>query len=114
MSDVFVIRNQEGYYATKQREWTDGRDARTVFRTRHKDEAINLVFELSSRDINLRASTLTIELDDRDLPVLEIVAPPLPVIADLLEDADPEMDPDAEPLSRDTVESPEMRGTPTA
>lgn len=43
MSEVYVVRNQDGYYATKQREWTDGRDARPVFRSEFKDEAINML-----------------------------------------------------------------------
>ena len=75
MSEVYVVTNQDGYFASKQKEWLDGRDPKPLFRSAHKDEAINMVFELSSKDIHVRASTLVVELNDKKQPVVEVTVP---------------------------------------
>lgn len=74
MSHVFVVVNQQGLFANKHKEWVDGRDPKQLFRSPHKDEALNLVFELSSKDIYLRAEAISVELDDKKLPVVEVTA----------------------------------------
>ena len=78
MSTVFVVKNQHGYFASKNKEWECGRDAKLLFRSPHKDEALNIVFELSSRDIYLRAEAISVALDDKQQPVVEVTAPPKP------------------------------------
>ena len=75
MSEVFVVKNQEGYFASKQKEWLDGREPRQLFRSPHKDEAINLVFEMSAKDIRVRAETIAVELDDKKFPIVEVTVP---------------------------------------
>jgi hypothetical protein len=67
---VFVVKNQQGLYLTKQQEWVDGADNHGLYRTRHRDEAINTVFEVSSRDIYLRAETVICDLDAKGNPAL--------------------------------------------
>ena len=62
MTEVFVIRNQLGHYWGKAKKWVDGSVPRTVLRTKHEDEAINTVFELSSKDIELRGEVIATEL----------------------------------------------------
>lgn len=74
MSTVFVVTNQHGHFINKHKEWVDGRDPKLLFRTPHKDEAINLVFELSSKDIYLRAEAISVELDDNKQPIVEVTA----------------------------------------
>ena len=69
MANVFVIQNQHGHYLSKQLEWVDGRDKRVLFRTVHRDEAINMVFEQSSKNIELRAHPLECETDDSAQPI---------------------------------------------
>lgn len=76
MNTVFVIKNQLGLYLTKQQEWANGADNQSLFRTQHRDEAINTVFEVSSRDIYLRAEALDCELDAKGHPIVEIAAAP--------------------------------------
>lgn len=76
MSQVFVIQNQHGHFFGKQKDWVDGRDRRLLYRTPHRDEAVNHVFEQSSKDIELRASVLECELDDNAQPQVE-AGPPL-------------------------------------
>lgn len=71
MATVFVIQNQLGHYLSKQLEWVDGRDKRVLYRTVHRDEAINLVFEQSSKNIALRAHPLECETDETAHPKVE-------------------------------------------
>lgn len=71
MTTVFVIQNQHGHYLNKQLEWVDGHDKRTLYRTVHRDEAINVVFEQSSKNIELRAHPLECETDESAQPKVE-------------------------------------------
>jgi hypothetical protein len=75
MSTVYVVKNQHGFFASKQKEWVDGREPKLLFRSAHKDEAINMIFELSSKDIEVRAETLTVELATNKHPVVEVTVP---------------------------------------
>jgi hypothetical protein len=82
MTDVFVIRNQLGHYWGKGKAWVDGSEARAVMRARHHDEAVNTLFELSSRDVDLRGQVVAVELDARGEPIIEPSQIPLPVEAE--------------------------------
>ena len=78
MTDVFVIRNQLGHYWGKKKLWLDGGDARPVMRFKHRDEAVNSLFELSSKDIELRGEIAPAELCPRGEPLIEASDIPLP------------------------------------
>ena len=82
MTDVFVVRNQIGHYWGKAKIWVDGSNPRTVMRSRYEDEAINTLFELSSKDIGLRGEVLAVQLTERGEPIIE------PSELPLLEEAD--------------------------
>lgn len=86
MTDVYVIRNQHGHYWGKAKAWVDGRDPRAVMRCKHADEAVNTLFELSSRDVDLRGEVLPAALSQRGEPVIEPSTVPLPVSEEALED----------------------------
>lgn len=75
MSTVFVIKNQHGHYLSKQQLWLDGSDRRLLYRTPHNDEAVNVVFEQSSKDIYLRAEPFPCELDKNNQPMVEVGPP---------------------------------------
>jgi hypothetical protein len=79
MTNVFVIRNQLGHYWGKSKAWLDGSDPRALLRTKHEDEAVNTLFELSAKDIELRGEVLPAELNERGNPVVEPSQNPLPV-----------------------------------
>ena len=81
MNEVFVIRNQLGHYWGKSKMWVDGSDPKASMRLKHHDEALNTLFELSSKDVELRGEILPVELNSRGYPVLEVSAVPLPEIA---------------------------------
>jgi hypothetical protein len=110
---VFVVKNQQGLYLTKQQEWIDGADSHLLYRTRHRDEAINTVFEVSSRDIYLRAETVICELDPKGNPILATAEPVTPARAaqlarqyDLEDDTPPAEEAAADPVDAD--EAPTM------
>jgi hypothetical protein len=73
MSHCFVIRNHLDLYLNKQKEWVDGSDNQSLFRCNHRDEALNMVFELSSKDIELRAQMIDCELNEKKHPIVEVL-----------------------------------------
>jgi hypothetical protein len=78
MSTVFIVTNQDGHYWGRGKRWVDGHDGSRVLPLTHRDEAVNNVFELSSKDVLLRCDILTLNLVDGKLPKLEVSSIPLP------------------------------------
>ena len=105
MAEVFVIRNQLGHYWGKKKIWVDGSDARVVMRAKHEDEAINTLFELSSRDIELRGEVLAAELTERGEPVIEASQIPLLLEAEPELEAESEAEPVSEPEPQQQAET---------
>ena len=100
MTDVFVVRNQLGHYWGKAKVWVDGSNPRTVLRSRYEDEAINTLFELSSKDIALRGEVLAVQLTERGDPIVE------PSQFPLLDEAGEEaQEPEAEAAHEDEPEA---------
>lgn len=71
MSERFVVRNQLGHFWGKGKAWVDGTEPRTILLCAHEDEAVNTLFELSSRDIALRGEVQAVALSDKGEPVVE-------------------------------------------
>lgn len=65
MSDVYIIRNQDDLYLSKQGEWVDGSESQSLFRTSHKDEALNVKVELSVRTPQLRLTIVPSALNEK-------------------------------------------------
>ena len=78
MSSVFIVTNQDGHYWGRGKRWVDGLDGSRVLALTHRDEAVNNVFELSSKDVLLRCDILTLNLVDGKLPKLEVSGIALP------------------------------------
>lgn len=78
MSTIFILQNQEGYFLSKNKDWVDGRDANTLYRSQHKDEAINMLFEVNSRDFNLRISVKQYDTNAKNVPIIPVDELPLP------------------------------------
>ena len=76
--DVYVVRNQLGHYWGKAKTWVDGSNPRAVMRSAYEDEAINTLFELSSKDIALRGRVIAVQVTERGDPVIEPSENPLP------------------------------------
>lgn len=79
MTDVYVIRNQSGHYWGKGKAWVDGSEARAVMRLKHQDEALNTLFELGSKDFELRGEVVAVPLSERGEPMVEPSQVPLPL-----------------------------------
>ena len=97
MTDVFVIRNQLGHYWGKSKAWVDGSQPRLVLRTAHRDEAVNTLFELSSKDFELRGEVVAAQLGERGEPVIEPSQIPLPMDAETEGSADAAVNAAADP-----------------
>ena len=78
MDRSFILKNQDGHYWGRSKEWVDGSDRSRVAQYKHRDEASNTVFELSSKDFGLRAEILEMTLIEGKLPKLSISQIPLP------------------------------------
>jgi hypothetical protein len=70
MNETFVIRNQLGHYWGKKKCWVDGSRAKKVMLCKHRDEGLNLLVELSARDIDLRGEVLAVETNNKGVPVV--------------------------------------------
>lgn len=68
MSHVYVLTNQHQQFLSKSNEWIDGREANRLFRSEHKDIAINQMFEANTRDVTLRIELLQCKLNDKGQP----------------------------------------------
>ena len=101
MTQRFVVINQHGHYYSKQKSWTDGSDPARVYSPKHHDEALNTLLEINAKDIELRGEVMAVDLNERDLPILEVSDIPLP-------EPEPEpqleLDPEAEPETTEASE----------
>ena len=89
MKKVFILQNQQQAFLNKHNEWIDGREPNLLYRTPHKDEAINQMFEVSSKDYTLRVHLLECPLSDRNQPLIdEEHLPPLNTDADTYPNSD--------------------------
>ena len=84
MSHVFLLRNQQSYFFNRQGEWVSGREASSLFKALHRDEAINEVFEISARDFGQRIEVVEVATSDKGVPQIPaewIVEPPAPAVS---------------------------------
>lgn len=83
MSELFILQNQDNLFLGKQKEWLDGRDAAALYKTPYKDEAVNQMFEISSKDYTQRIKVLACTASDKGLPLIpeDLLPPPLPKVA---------------------------------
>ncbi|MFT7491427.1 MAG: hypothetical protein ACI80S_001018 [Pseudohongiellaceae bacterium] len=82
---MYILHNQDGYFLTKSGDWSDGRELPPLFKTMHKDEAINQLFETNSKDYKLRLSLLECEINSKKMPLIpdEKLPPVLKKIIDV-------------------------------
>ncbi|RYY02745.1 MAG: hypothetical protein EOO53_10905 [Gammaproteobacteria bacterium] len=124
MTQTFILQNQDKLFFGKNKEWVDGYDANAVFKTLHKDEAVNQMFEITSKDYKQRVKVISCDLDEKALPIIDsdIMPAPLPKVpkppkagTDLFAEAVEELpDADAEPedeltFSETDSEAPESQ-----
>lgn len=103
MSNVFLLQNQHKQLLNKQGEWVDGREASTLYRTVHRDEALNHLVETNARDYTLRMKIIECSLSERGLPLLsDEDLPPLEVAC---EEAENPVSKEQAALETESVES---------
>ncbi len=56
MSTLYLICNQDNHFLEKSGEWANTLRASTIYRTVHKDEALNHLLEMNAKEITLRLS----------------------------------------------------------
>lgn len=80
MSELFILQNQDKLFLGRQNNWLDGRDLAALYKTVHKDEAINQMFEASSKDYRQRIKVLSCSANEKGLPLIdpETMPEPLP------------------------------------
>lgn len=76
VDSVFVIQHRDGSFLSRQHEWVNASEPQAVFRTPHRDLAVNELFELTARHTELRARVVQVQTNARGLPMLHVVAPP--------------------------------------
>ena len=107
MSQVFILQNQDGYFLSKQKEWVDGRDASQLYRSPHRDEALNQMVEVNAKDYTQRITIVDCQLNEKRHPQLDPEKLPEPkveaandeevALTDDTEDASEEASSNAEP-----------------
>ena len=108
MDRSFILKNQDGHYWGRSKEWVDGSDRSRVAQYKHRDEASNTVFELSSKDFGLRAEILEMTLKEGKLPKLSISQIPLPGLEEEKEETVEENDAEVNPsIGDDAAQSDE-------
>ena len=88
MNEVYVIRNQDGLYASKQGEWVDGSDKSAVSFVKFRDQAVNTLVELNAKDFELRGDIVAVELNDKKRPDVIVGEKPEPRVFELPTEAD--------------------------
>lgn len=80
MSELFILQNQDKLFLGRQNNWLDGRDLAALYKTVHKDEAINQMFEASSKDYRQRIKVISCNANEKGLPLIdpELMPEPLP------------------------------------
>jgi len=76
VDSVYVIQHRDGRFLTKQHDWVGCDEPQAVFRTPHRDLALNELFELTARHPELRARVAEVQTNVRGLPELQTVALP--------------------------------------
>lgn len=75
MSSVFVIQNQRGQFLSRQKEWVEKTEIAALYKTPHRDLAINELFEVTSKDTDTRAKVVEAQTSEKGLPLVAELPP---------------------------------------
>lgn len=90
MNEIFLLQNQDKLFLNKQNEWVDGRDLGSLYKTRHKDEALNQLFEVNAKDYSQRIHVLSCPIKSNGFPQIDPTDLPPPMEKPSAEDEPPE------------------------
>ncbi|MCK5880278.1 MAG: hypothetical protein KAG18_00305 [Sinobacterium sp.] len=68
--NVYVIKNQQALYLNKQHIWVSAKEVKSVYRTEHRDEALNTLIEVNAKDIAVRGEIIKVVLNENKQPEL--------------------------------------------
>ncbi|MFT6102758.1 MAG: hypothetical protein ACJATV_000851 [Granulosicoccus sp.] len=97
MNTLYILQNQHGHFlqkiiadktVKKRHIWGDGQELNKTFRTSHKDEAINMMFESGSQDVDLRITIRAYPANTKGLPVIPTEDMPTPLPSPVTETAE--------------------------
>lgn len=71
MNQIFLLQNQDKLFLSKQKEWVDGHHPASLFKTSHKDEALNQLFEVNAKDFSQRIHLVACGLKANGLPDID-------------------------------------------
>ena len=91
MKDIFVICNQHGQFLGKQSQWLDESEPSAVWRSPHRDVALNHMIEANARDIEQRLVLLQCPLNEKDIPLLGDAIPVRKSVPVTYDEPDPEV-----------------------
>jgi hypothetical protein len=88
MATLYILQNQHGYFLKKStpnnlKEWTDGREPQVLFRTIHKDEALNMLVETNSQAVDLRISIKEYPSNPKNHPFIPTEELPPPLVQEI-------------------------------
>jgi hypothetical protein len=67
---IYIIKSHDESILGKDFDWLDGTNASLIFKTPHRDIALNQLIELNAKDINLRAQIIECEADKKGRPIM--------------------------------------------
>jgi len=67
---IYILQMSDGRFLNKGLDWTATNHHRDLFRSEHRDIALNKLIELNAKDIDLRAKVVSCELDAKGKPLL--------------------------------------------
>jgi hypothetical protein len=79
MTQIFLLQNQNKLFLSKQNKWVDGRDLGCLYKTRHKDEALNQLFEVNAKDYSQRIHVLGCPIKANGFPQIDPADLPAPM-----------------------------------
>jgi hypothetical protein len=75
MNNVFVIQNQHNQFLSRQKEWLEKTEIQALFKTPHRDLAVNEWVELTAREPQARAKVVSVETSSKGLPLVSALPP---------------------------------------
>jgi hypothetical protein len=75
MNKVFVIQNQHGQFLSRQKEWLEKTEISQLYKTPHRDLAINELVEITAKDTDARAKVVEAPTSPKGLPLVADLPP---------------------------------------
>jgi len=75
MTETYILKNQHQAFLDKSNEWISAGERKQLFRTVHKDEAINMKVEWAVKHPDVRIEIVAVEVDEKGLPLVDLPRP---------------------------------------